>query len=119
MTEYKAGEAPKVTLEDIEANIVAEHYFSGIDGVNGAIAAETYVARYRPEAEKADLIPLGMITFCVLITKNKYTVWGVSKPVSVENFDPALGMKYARANAIKELWAPMAYLLAEKRANEG
>jgi hypothetical protein len=30
--------APRVTLEDIESNIVSEHYFTAADGVKGAPA---------------------------------------------------------------------------------
>lgn len=119
MKTYARGEAPRVTPEDIESNIVAEHYFSGLDGVNGAIAAGTYSGRTTPKDNKADLIPLDLLTFCVLITKNNFVVWGASKPVSIDNFDAVLGRKYARADAVKQLWPVMAYALNEKLAQEG
>jgi len=47
--------APRITPDDIEANIVAEHYFTAADGRNGALAAETYVGREKPEAGDASI----------------------------------------------------------------
>jgi hypothetical protein len=108
------GTAPRVTLEDIEANIVGEHYFSGLDGRNGAIAAGTFCGVDRPQAGDADLIQLDTLTFCVLQLKNGFVVWGASKPVSAKNFNAALGVKYAREDAIKQCWPLMGYALAEK-----
>ena len=105
---------PRVTPADIEANIVSEHYFTAADGRAGALAAETYVGREKPESNEADLIPLKLLTFCVLVLKNGFTVTGESACASPENFDAEIGRKIARANAVNKVWPLMGYALKEK-----
>ena len=57
---------------------------------------------------------LGLITFCVLVLKNGFTVTGESACASPENFDPDLGRKIARENAINKIWALEGYLLKQQ-----
>lgn len=108
--------APRITPDDIEANIVSEHYFTAADGRNGALAAETYVGREKPEAGDADLVPLKLLTFCVLVLSNGFTVTGESACASPENFDAEIGNKIARTNAVNKLWPLMGYALRNKLA---
>lgn len=106
--------APRITPDDIEANIVAEHYFTAADGRNGALAAETYVGREKPEASDADLVPLKLLTFCVLVLRNGFTVTGESACASPENFNAEIGNKIARTNAVNKVWPLMGYALRNK-----
>jgi len=108
--------APRITPDDIEANIVAEHYFTAADGRNGALAAETYVGREKPEAGDADLVPLKLLTFCVLVLRNGFTVTGESACASPENFNAEIGNKIARTNAVNKVWPLMGYALRNKLA---
>jgi len=108
--------APRITPADIEANIVAEHYFTAADGRNGALAAETYVGREKPEAGDADLVPLKLLTFCVLVLSNGFTVTGESACASPENFNAEIGNKIARTNAVNKVWPLMGYALRNKLA---
>ena len=108
--------APRITPGDIEANIVAEHYFTAADGRNGALAAETYVGREKPEVGDADLVPLKLLTFCVLVLSNGFTVTGESACASPENFNAEIGNKIARTNAVNKVWPLMGYALRNKLA---
>lgn len=108
--------APRITPDDIEANIIAEHYFTAADGRNGALAAETYVGREKPEAGDADLVPLKLLTFCVLVLSNGFTVTGESACASPENFNAEIGNKIARTNAVNKVWPLMGYALRNKLA---
>ena len=108
--------APRITPADIEANVVSEHYFTAKDGRCGALAGETYVGRERPQREEADLIPLGLLTFCVLVLRNGFTVTGESACASPENFDAEVGRKIARQNAVNKVWPLMGYELRSKLA---
>ena len=108
--------APRITPDDIEANIVTEHYFTAADGRNGALAAETYVGREKPEAGDADLVPLKLLTFCVLVLSNGFTVTGESACASPENFNAEIGSKIARTNAVNKVWPLMGYALRNKLA---
>lgn len=95
--------APRVTPADIEATIASEHYFTADDGVNGA-SGDT--VRYGG--------PLSLLTFCVLVLRNGFTVTGESACASPENFDAELGRKIARQNAINKVWPLEGYLLRQR-----
>ena len=106
--------APRVTPADIEANIVSEHYFTAYDGRHGAISNGSYVGREVPKTNDDDLVSLELLTFCVLILRNGFTVTGESACASPENFDAEIGRKIARANAVNKIWPLMGYALKEK-----
>ena len=110
--------APRVTPADIEANIASEHYFTARDGRRGAIADGTYVGRERPQHKDADLVALDLLTFCVLVLRNGFTVTGESACASPENFDAELGRKIARQNAVQKIWPLMGYALKEQLNKE-
>ena len=110
--------APRVTPQDIEANIVSEHYFTARDGRRGAVADGTYVGRERPQFGEADLAALDLLTFCVLVLRNGFTVTGESACASPENFDAELGRKIARQNAVQKIWPLMGYELRSQLAAE-
>lgn len=96
----KGKTAPRVTPADLQANIVAEHYFTAADGVEGGI-----VAGYKYPG------PLDLLTFCVLVLANGFTVTGESACASPENFDAEIGRKIARENAVQKIWPLMGYAL--------
>ena len=106
--------APRVTPADIEANIVSEHYFTAYDGRHGAISNGSYVGREVPKTNDDDLVSLELLTFCVLILRNGFTVTGESACASPENFDAGIGRKIARTNAVNKIWLLMGYALKEK-----
>lgn len=97
--------APRITPIDIEANIVGEHYFTAADGYAGA-----YEHTLEPEH------PLNLLTFCVLVLRNGFTVTGESACASPENFNAEIGRKVARENAINKIWPLMGYELRSKLA---
>ena len=110
----KASVAPRVTPADIEAEIASEHYFTAADGYRSAPC-------FDPNGQPADCLPppapLELLTFCVLVLKNGFTVTGESACASPENFDEEVGRKIARANAVNKIWPLMGYALKEKLHN--
>ena len=54
---------------------------------------------------------LKLLTFCVLVLRNGFTVSGESACASPENFDEAIGRKIARDNAMQKIWPLMGYEL--------
>lgn len=96
--------APRITPADVEANIGSEHYFTAFDGAL-AVQADTAIALPSP---------LGLLTFCVLVLKNGFTVTGESACASPENFDAEIGRKIARQNAVEKIWPLMGYALREE-----
>lgn len=100
--------APRITPADIEANIASEHYFTGEEACDSRSSEEIVHA-------SADLImvqrSLSLLTFCVLVLRNGFTVTGESACASPENFDAELGRKIARQNAVAKVWPLMGYEL--------
>lgn len=97
--------APRVTPADIEANIASEHYFTATEGVFGAASAFD-----RTEGNSGPAA-LDLLTFCVLVLRNGFTVTGESACASPENFDADVGRKIARQNAVNKVWPLMGYEL--------
>lgn len=103
-----ANVAPRVTPADIEANIVSEHYFTGDQGVQLAHVVETGKTLIKvPD-------PLYLLTFCVLVLRNGFTVTGESACASPENFSAEIGRKIARENAVQKVWPLMGYELRSR-----
>lgn len=59
--------------------------------------------------------PLALLTFCVLVLKNGFTVTGESACVAHENFNAAIGREIARENAVEKIWPLLGYELKQKR----
>ena len=98
--------APRVTPAELEANIASEHYFTAGQGVSGeALSRDEQPYQFCYESS------LDLLTFCVLVLKNGFTVTGESACASPENFDPELGRKIARQNAVNKVWPLMGYEL--------
>ncbi|MCA7085837.1 hypothetical protein K7G19_19800 [Cupriavidus sp. DB3] len=112
----KGKTAPRVTPADVEDNIVGEHYFTARDGREGALQQGTYFGRTFPQPDDADLAPLALLTFCVLVLRNGFTVTGESACASPENFDPEIDRKIARQNAVAKVWPLMGYSLRDNLA---
>ena len=106
--------APRITPADIHANIASEHYFTAADGWNGEAASDerTLGLGYPKDG------PLNLLTFCVLVLRNGFTVTGESACASPENFDAEVGRKIARQNAINKVWPLMGYALKESLATK-
>ena len=99
--------APRVTPSDIEANIESEYYFTAENGVMGKEESE---GSPRAVYETS----LCLLTFCVLVLRNGYTVTGESACASPENFNSEIGRKIARENAKQKIWPLMGYVLKER-----
>ena len=118
----KGKTAPRVTPADIKANIASEFYFTAAQGTLGALAIEAHRDGMSIEIEPHDLTargPLDLLTFCVLILQNGFTVTGESACASPENFDADIGRKIARDNAVQKIWPLMGYALKAQLAAGG
>lgn len=97
--------APRITLDDIEAEIASEWYINGATGV---------VPDDHQPPVPADH-PLAQLTICVLVMRNGAKIVGVN----YGSIDPARhsaeqGKKAARDAAVDQLWQLMGYALREK-----
>lgn len=101
----KGKTAPRITPADIQEAIRTAHYFSAYDGVRATMP---------PQCVAPDYPELSLLTFCVLVLRNGFTVTGESACASPENFDPEIGRDIARTNAVNKIWMLEGYLLKEK-----
>ena len=106
--------APRVTPADIEANIVAEYFFTAAHGVLGAMNRGDLIARNPAELNAP---ALQMLTFCVLQLRNGTRIVGTNYGA----IDPAQhsaerGRADARAQAVEQIWPLMGYALRERLA---
>lgn len=97
--------APRLTPDHIDSVIQSVHYFTGNDGIRGSTGDNvSYGKEY----------PLSLLTFCVLVLKNGFTVTGESACASPENFYAEIWKKIAYDNAREKIWLLEGYLLKEK-----
>ena len=92
--------APRVTPADIEAEITDEHYFTAADACNYSVPGQLRQS-------------LGLLTFCVLVLRNGFTVTGESACASPENFDAEIGRKIARRKAAEKIWPLLDFQLLD------
>ena len=107
--------APRVTPAEIEANIASEYYFSAEEGVIGKCVnrlALDGLVTYPSDLPKRNK-NLSVLTFCVLVLRNGFTVTGESACASPENFNAEIGCKIARENAVQKIWPLMGYALKD------
>lgn len=100
----KGKTAPRVTPTSIDLCIKSEHFFTAGDAAKHSAHGAMHDFGNEPSALK-------LLTFCVLILKNGFTVTGESACASPENFDAEIGRKIAKANAREKIWALEGYLL--------
>lgn len=112
----KGLNAPRIRPADIEANIVSERFFTAADGVQGAYRNGGDVHPVGVTPSKDESVTLGLLTFCVLVLRNGFTVTGESACASPENFDAEIGRRIARENAVAKVWPLMGYELRGKLA---
>lgn len=108
--------APRITPAEIELAISSQWYFTADEGVIG----DRWRFAEDDDVHDNDIPPpLHLLTFCVLVLSNGFTVTGQSACASSENFDAEIGRKVARANAVQQCWPLLGYALKERLACAG
>lgn len=88
------------------------------EDIEGYIGTETYFTA--GEAAEALDLPLGeearLLTLCVIVLKNGFTVTGESACADPKKFNAEIGRTIARANALNKVWPLMGYVLRSQLA---
>lgn len=106
----KGPTAPRVTMDAIEAEIVGTYYFTAANGADGArIERRGHLVGYGDQHDE-----LRLLTFCVLVLRNGFTVTGESACASPENFNAEIGRKIAREKAIEKVWPLLGFRLRDE-----
>ncbi len=88
----------RVSLQSIEDKIIAEYSFTADKAVGNSPIVES----------------LTIMTIHIIVMNNGFTVIGKSAPADVLNFDAELGRKFAREDAIRQLWPLEGYALRDR-----
>ena len=100
--------APRVSLDDIKAAIARRHDFTAanaLDAISGMNGSGKVFAANAPES---------LLSFCLLVMHNGFTVVGKSAPASPANFDAEYGKQLAYEDAIKQVWPLMGFALCDR-----
>jgi len=89
----------RVSLDDIKANIAAEYFMTGDKALGEGVPVH-------PD--------LAVLTICILVMKNGFTIIGKAAPADPANFNAELGRNFAREDAIRQVWPLMGFALREK-----
>ncbi len=100
------SEPRTIKPEDIEGYIQSEHFFNAHDAVSFNAGGPTVAA---PEELK-------LLTFCVIVLKNGFTVTGLSACADPRKYNQEIGQKVARADALNKVWPLMGYVLRSQLA---
>lgn len=92
-----AATEPRVSLNDIEAAISNRYHFTADDAV---------ISLGMPAVPA-----LSVLSICLLVMHNGFTIIGKSAPASPANFNAELGKKLAYEDAVRQLWPLMGFAL--------
>lgn len=105
--------------------VPADVYPDGVPGKDGRTGTNLMTAQQTRQmldhvVQSGDDVPapLLLLTFCVLVLKNGFTVTGESACASPENFDAEIGRKDCRDNAVNKIWPLGGYLLRDKLSKQ-
>lgn len=107
--------APRVTLEQIRAAVKYCHEFTAGEAIDAMALRDGGVAGSPPGQLYANA-PEHLLSICILVLHNGFTVVGKSAPASPENFNAKLGHEFAYEDAIRQLWPLMGFALRDKLA---
>ena len=108
--------APRVSLADIEAAIAERYDLTGRQCAEASLIHYGVVDATSRDQNLDGQPSLRVLSICLLVMRNGFTVIGKSAPASPENFDAALGRKFAYEDAVRQLWPLMGYALRDRLA---
>jgi hypothetical protein len=98
----KHSVAPRVTLDDIKGAIAYRHDFT---------ASAALSALRAPHSPALDVLSI-----CIVVMSNGFSVIGKSAPASPANFDAEFGKSLAFDDCIRQLWPLMGFSLRDRLA---
>ncbi len=110
--------APRVTLADIEAAIADKFFLSGGDIADVSLHINGVVDGLSREQHIDKFPSLRVLTVCLVVMRNGFTIIGKSAPASLENFNSEFGRKLAYEDAVRQIWPLMGFALRDKLAAE-
>ena len=104
--EAGADKAPRIAPDHIKSKVLGTYFFTGLDGAASVLPDLATIKNQEVQS-------LSLLTFCVLVLENGFTVTGESACASPENFNEEIGRKIAYENAIDKVRLLEGYLLKQ------
>lgn len=104
--------ARTIKPEDIEGYIGSEHYFNAAGAAVHGRAVYPDGSWEVPKTIEA----LNLLTFCVIVLKNGFTLTGMSACADPAKYNKEIGETVARADALNKAWPLMGYVLRSQVA---
>jgi len=108
--------APRVTLADIEGAILLRYHTTAYDALR---YTPSIVIPAHAQVHMRGVASLELLSLCILVLKNGYTIVGKSAPASAENFNAELGKRLAYEDAIRQIWPLMGFALRDRLHEAG
>lgn len=106
-----------VTPDDVVKAIKEEFYFTAYEGVLGERFHHERVGD--PNKDKPDIPPtLRLMTICVLVLNNGFTVVGTSACADPLKYNKEMGQSLAREKATDQVWAFLGFMLRDRMSKE-
>ena len=96
-------ESVRIT-DDQSKEVQKTRFRVSLDSILARIEHEDYVSPHRHPH----------MTLCMVTLDNGFVVIGKSMPADPDNFDEELGKKFAKEDAIRQIWPLEAYLMRER-----
>lgn len=97
----------KVTYSDVLDNVLSEHFFTAYEGANAKLMPIDGGQAHSILSAQS----LKLLTICVLVLKNGFTILGKSACADPTEFNAQIGRDIARDDAISQIWPLMGYKL--------
>lgn len=96
--------AKRVTLQSLKDNIAGVYFTNGLD----------MASRRSPIAEEDLRTSLSLLTVCVLVLKNGFTIIGKSACADPSMYNEDVGQRLSQEDAEKQIWPLMGYALKQE-----
>lgn len=96
------AEAPRVSLAQVESQVLHEFYFTAAEGVCGKDGSHRLAGKAKA---------LELLTFCTLVLRNGFTVVGLSACADPRNYKRDIGERVAKEDAMRKIWPLLGYEL--------
>lgn len=102
------AKAPRVALADIDAAIKYRFDLNASDMIGATVGH-----RVEPNGVNS-MDSTRLLSLCILVLQNGFTIVGKSAPASPENFNAEFGKKLAYEDARQQMWPLMGFALRDR-----
>jgi hypothetical protein len=107
-----------VKTEDMSSLRASDDASKAVQKTPNRVTLDSMLAKVA-DAEFLNPKSVPHMTICVLTLTNGFAVVGKSAPADAGNFDVELGKKFAKEDAVRQMWALEGYALREKLSSAG